>query len=209
MNLVSLDPRLNRLEIPQDWGTPILPKDDLDQLETYEVFHEAKEGKPFTHVGNVHASTEDMAFLYAKEQYGRRYSCVGMWTVKTRNVLVSEMGNDNENILDKLSDTFQPSNEGNTETYDVFFQRKKGTHHIHVGNVDAKNHAQALLEAKKSLLDGKPITNVWIVKSSDIMKSTIDDKVIWATVLEKKYRDAMAYKVADRIEKYKEANALN
>lgn len=203
MNLVSLDPRMNRLAIPQEWGSPLVPKNGLDQLETYEVFHESKEGKPFTHVGPVHASTPEMAFLYAKEQYGRRYSCVGMWTAKTRNVLVSPMGNDNENIYVKIDGNVDYSVSASAESYDVFHQKKKGTHHVHAGKVLADNLQQALYEAKKMLNDGKSVTNIWIIKSSEILKSTSEDKVIWDTVLEKKYRDAMAYKVADRIEKYK------
>ena len=43
-----------------------LEKESLDQLETFEVFVQAKEGRPYQHEGIVHAPNEDIAFLFGK-----------------------------------------------------------------------------------------------------------------------------------------------
>lgn len=43
-----------------------MPKNKLDQFETYEVFVQTKEDKPFEHVGIVHAPNEEMAFCLQK-----------------------------------------------------------------------------------------------------------------------------------------------
>ena len=84
MALKSLDPRVNRLDIPENWNESITSKDSLDQFETYEAFVQVKEGKALEHVGPVHAPNEDMAFLFAK---GTVY--------KKRNVLQCPMCDQN------------------------------------------------------------------------------------------------------------------
>jgi len=78
MALKSIDPRINRLSL-RERQRNAFDSPPLDQLPTYEVFVQLKEGKVFEHAGIVHAATSDMAFLFAKEQYSRRYTCSGMW----------------------------------------------------------------------------------------------------------------------------------
>lgn len=84
MRLKSLDPRISRSELPEaeDWNT-LAP---LDQHETWEVFHIEKRGEHPMHVGSLHAPNEDLALVYAKEQYGRRSKSFGIWVVRTRDV---------------------------------------------------------------------------------------------------------------------------
>ena len=60
--LESLDPRVNRLYLPNDFEQPMPGKELLDQLETYEAFVQMKENKPFEHVGIVHAPNEEILF---------------------------------------------------------------------------------------------------------------------------------------------------
>jgi ring-1,2-phenylacetyl-CoA epoxidase subunit PaaB len=52
------------------------------------VFQQQKSGGHFIHVGSVHAPNEEIALLFAKEQYGRRGKSVGMWIAPT-NAIVS------------------------------------------------------------------------------------------------------------------------
>ena len=85
MKIDSLDPRVARADIPTD----IEPLKELDQWETYEIFHQKKRGDHHLHVGSVHAPNMEMAFLFGKEQYGRRGVCVNMWVVKTKDVFAS------------------------------------------------------------------------------------------------------------------------
>lgn len=85
--LNSLDPRINRLNIPAEFGTTFPSKDSKDQFVTFEVFVQPKENKPYQHEGIVHAPTIDMAFLFAKEQFSRRgMSCSGVWVINTNKI---------------------------------------------------------------------------------------------------------------------------
>ena len=94
----SLDPRITREEI--ELNNPIDPLKEFDQWETYEVFHQKKRGDQHMHVGIVHAPNAEMAFLFAKEQFGRRGTSVNIWVVKTTNVYTSEY--DDSDIFDTI-----------------------------------------------------------------------------------------------------------
>jgi ring-1,2-phenylacetyl-CoA epoxidase subunit PaaB len=98
--LKSLDPRVNRLNLPEE--TPASSKEGLDQLPTFEVFVQAKEGRPFQHEGIVHAADEEMAFLFANEQFSRRNTCSGIWVVKTENVHTTPFTDGDRNIYDEI-----------------------------------------------------------------------------------------------------------
>lgn len=85
--LLSLDPRVTRLHIPADPEVPSEAKPELDQFQTYEVFHQAKSGGHHVHVGCVHAPNVEMALVLAKETYGRRGQTVNLWVVDTASIL--------------------------------------------------------------------------------------------------------------------------
>ena len=84
----SLDPRIAREQINED--NTIAPLTEMDNWETYEVFHQKKRGEQHEHVGIVHAPNNEMALLFGKEQYGRRGISVNIWVVKTSNVFASD-----------------------------------------------------------------------------------------------------------------------
>jgi ring-1,2-phenylacetyl-CoA epoxidase subunit PaaB len=84
----SLDPRITREQIEEN--NPITPLAEMDNWETYEVFHQKKRGDQHMHVGIVHAPNPEMALLFGKEQYGRRGITANIWVVKTANVFASE-----------------------------------------------------------------------------------------------------------------------
>jgi ring-1,2-phenylacetyl-CoA epoxidase subunit PaaB len=94
----SLDPRVNRAEIEQE--NTIEPLKELDQWETYEVFHQKKRGDQHMHVGIVHAPNADMALLFGKEQYGRRGLSVNIRVVRTRDVFTTDY--DDSDIFDTV-----------------------------------------------------------------------------------------------------------
>lgn len=85
MSIKSLDPRITRAGISED-ADKFKPLDTMAHWQTYEVFHQTKKGDRHIHVGSVHAPNEELAYLFAKEQYGRRYKCTSMWIVKTADV---------------------------------------------------------------------------------------------------------------------------
>lgn len=200
--LESLDPRVNRLHLPNQFEGAPMSKVMLDQFETYEVFVQIKDGKPFEHAGIVHAPNEEMAFLFAKEQYTRRgMSCLAMGIIKTENVKVSDYTDNQESVYEKYEG--QASN-SEAQSFELFHLLKRGKHHKHAGSILAKDYEDALLKAKQELDQAKPVLNVWVVKSDDIFATDEEDKDIWNTLHEKKYREAIDYRAADKIKAYKE-----
>ena len=63
--------------------------------------------------------------------------------------------------------------------------------------------AAALQAAKAAFGEQRPVVNVWAVRAADVLRSDEEDRDIWASTPDKKYRDAIFYKVQDRIEKFK------
>ncbi len=199
----SLDPRINRLQLSE---TDIIEKDQLDQLETYEVFIQTKEGRPLQHEGIVHAYDEEIAFVFAKEQFSRRATCVGMIIVRSDNVEASEMNDDGRNVYDLFQEPSVIENE--KSTYEVFHLLKRGKQHIHAGSVQAGSSEEAFYEAKLNLDPGnpaRPVLNIWLIKTDDIFSSDEEDVELWLTTPGKTFREAMDYKGADKIKKYKES----
>ena len=83
----SLDPRINRVDLDIE---AIEPLGQLDQFQTFEVFHQEKRGQQHVHVGIVHAPNPDMALLYAKEQYARRGKTANLWVVASNHVFATD-----------------------------------------------------------------------------------------------------------------------
>ncbi len=80
----SLDPRVNRI-IKENM--PAGSNYEVNECwDTYEVFQQPKTGESFNHVGSVHAPDEELALMFAKEQYGRRSHTANMWVVKSSNI---------------------------------------------------------------------------------------------------------------------------
>lgn len=84
MKKISLDPRINRIDF-EKYET-FENQTENDQFITYEVFHQKKKGKQHAHVGIVHAPNQEMAMVFAKEQYGRRGQSSGLWVVKSSEI---------------------------------------------------------------------------------------------------------------------------
>ena len=201
MAMKSLDPRVSRLGIADEAPT-LVPKEALDQFETYEAFVQTKDTKPFEHVGPVHAPNEEMAFLFAKEQYSRRgMFCNALCVVKTENIYSSDFTDDGQDVYDTLEAV--PSGE-ETESFEVFHLMKRGKQHKYAGDVMAKDYEDALAAAKPHYQGAKPVFNVWICKSEHILTSEEEDRDIWNTLKDKKYRDAIDYRAQDKIKAFKE-----
>ncbi|MFM2224565.1 MAG: hypothetical protein RJA07_767 [Bacteroidota bacterium] len=92
------------------------------------------------------------------------------------------------------------------EPYEVFHQKKRGDHHIHVGSVHAPNAAQALLFAKEQYARRQKCSNMWVVKTDDVTSFSYDDADIFETAIDKEYREAYGFKVRDKINAYKKEN---
>lgn len=90
--IISLDPRVTRLSIEADAPAEQVIKPEMDQFQTYEVFHQPKSGAHHVHVGSVHAPTPELALLLAKEQYARRGQTHNLWVVSTAHVITMSSG---------------------------------------------------------------------------------------------------------------------
>jgi ring-1,2-phenylacetyl-CoA epoxidase subunit PaaB len=93
------------------------------------------------------------------------------------------------------------------ETFEVFAQKKRGEHHVHVGSLHAPNIEMALLFAKEQYGRRGVCVNMWVAKTADVFATDYDDEDIFSTVPDKQYREAGIYKVVERINKYKEEQA--
>jgi ring-1,2-phenylacetyl-CoA epoxidase subunit PaaB len=85
----SLDPRVNRLRL----GTAgeAVRVEDGENWNIYEVFHQEKRGAHHEHVGCVHAPNQEMALIFAKEQFARRKKCVNLWVVRSADILAFDV----------------------------------------------------------------------------------------------------------------------
>jgi ring-1,2-phenylacetyl-CoA epoxidase subunit PaaB len=197
MQLKSLDPRITRLKITEQAETfSISP---LDQFGTYEVFLQPKEGKPQEHAGIVHAPELEMAFLFAKEQFSRR-----------SDVQVSPYSENSQDLYELLPDELEEIPQGEMEDFEIFHLYKRGKQHLHAGTVKGRSVEEALINAGKQVHDGKkPVLNIWLIPSQSILKSNEENREIWNTLPDKKYRDVTDYKAADKIKHFKEENQIS
>ena len=196
----SLDPRVNRLPLLGETGQ-ILPKAPLDQFGTYEVFVQPKEGKPFQHEGIVHAPNLEMGFVLAKEAFTRRFTCVSLYVTDTRNVYVSALTDGTVNAYSFINEI--PAQPGDKVSYEIYHLLKRGKQHMHAGTVQAVTPQEAMAEAKKMFGD-KIVFNVWAIRASDIRYTTVEEKELWLTLPEKKFRDAADYKGGDKLKEFLE-----
>lgn len=193
----SLDPRVNRL--PEESGGNTMPKVPLDQFGTFEVFVQPRDNKPFQHEGIVHAPNLEMAYILAKEAFTRRFTCVSIYVVETRNVFVSTLTDGNDDAYNYVTEA--ESSTGN-ESFEIYHLMKRGKQHVHAGTVSAGNHDDALWVAKNSLKKEKQVFNVWAIRTADIRFTSPEDKDLWLTLPEKKFRDASDYKGGEKLKTF-------
>jgi ring-1,2-phenylacetyl-CoA epoxidase subunit PaaB len=198
--LKSLDPRVVRL--PQIEEAIIKPKMSLDQFGTFEVFVEPKEGKPFQHEGIVHAPNLEMAYVLAKEAFTRRFTCTSLYVVDTHDVYVSAMTEDEENVYDSIPET--TAQVLDKTTFEIYHLTKRGKQHVHAGSVVAANPSEAISMAKTKFNTGKIVYNVWAISTDKIRLTTPEEKELWITLPEKKFRDASEYKGGDKLKDFLE-----
>ena len=199
----SLDPRVNRL--PQ-LNEAVSPKASLDQFGTFEVFVQPKEGKPFQHEGIVHAPNLELAWVLAKETFTRRFTCTSLYVVDTRDVYVSPLTEGDKNVYDVLPEVAEQA--GNKKNFEIFHLVKRGKQHVHVGTVQATVPQEAMQLASKQFNNSKVVFNVWAIATEAIRFTTDEEKELWLTLPEKKFRDASDYKGGDKLKGFLEKNQI-
>lgn len=205
--LESLDPRITRLGITEVVPEQLNPKTHLDQFETYEAFFQKRANAAYEHAGPVHAPNVEMAFLFGKEQYSRRFTCTGLFVIRTDAIQATPFGDNDKNIYDQIVPRGEIDLSGPVRKFEIFHLKKRGIHHVHVGTVEARSHEEAIFKAKEHFGELSPVVNIWVAAAEDIRFSSPEEKDFWDTLPLKKYREAMAYRVQDRIDRYKQAHS--
>jgi ring-1,2-phenylacetyl-CoA epoxidase subunit PaaB len=195
--LKSLDPRVARL--PQ--VGEVKPKKSLDQFGTFEVFVQAKEGKPFQHEGAIHAPNLEMAYVLAKETFTRRFTCVSIYVVDTRNIFVSPITEGNQSAYELISPDPSTEDKG---AFEIYHLAKRGKQHVHVGTVEANSPQDAMYRAKSLFGIEKIVYNIWAIETDKIRFTSAEEKDLWNTLPEKKFRDASDYKGGDKLKEFLE-----
>ena len=72
-------------------------------MEIWEVFIQQKKASAFRHVGNVHATDEEMALQHARDVHTRRNEGSCIWVVKTKDIF-SSMPEDESSFFDPSDD---------------------------------------------------------------------------------------------------------
>jgi ring-1,2-phenylacetyl-CoA epoxidase subunit PaaB len=164
-----------------------------------------KEGKPFQHEGIVHAPNLELAYILAKETFTRRFTCASLYVVETREVFVSPLTEGNQNVYDLLDDV--KDGDGKKD-FEIYHLTKRGKQHIHVGSVVAASAPGAMSKAKNKFNQGKTVYNVWAIDRKAIRFTSDDEKDLWLTLPEKKFRDAAEYKGGDKLTSFLEKSSF-
>ena len=90
------------------------------------------------------------------------------------------------------------------DVYEVFHQKARGQHHVHVGSVHAVGPEMALLLAKEQYARRMACVNLWVVKASDIHATDYADQDMFGHATDKSYREAFGYQVVKKIREKKE-----
>jgi len=196
----SLDPRVSRLPEIEQEGL-VQPKAPLDQFGTFEVFVQPREGKPFQHEGAVHAPNLEMAYVLAKETFTRRFTCTSLYVADTRSVYVSPMTEGNQNVFELIPDS--TSSNGST-SFELYQLVKRGKQHLHIGTVESASPEGAMSKAKEKADLSKTVYNLWAIPTKEIRFTTPEEKDLWITLPEKKFRDASDYKGGDKLKEFLE-----
>ncbi len=84
------------------------------------------------------------------------------------------------------------------ELYEVFHQKARGEHHVHVGAVHAASPELALVLAKEQYARRLACVNLWVVRARDIHASDYIDADMFDHATDKSYREAFGYKVVGK-----------
>lgn len=196
----SLDPRVARLPELEELSS-MARKAPLDQFGTFEVFVRPKEGKPFQHEGSLHAPNLEMAFVLAKETFTRRFTCVSICVVDTRQVMVTPTTEGDQSVFSLLSDSIEPT--GPEKSYEVYALMKRGKQHVHLATVNATSPLSAIQQTS-NLAGSKVVYNLWAIPSQDFRFTEENELDFWLTLPEKKFRDAADYKGGDKLKDFLE-----
>ncbi len=149
----------------------------------------------------MHAPNLEMAFLLAKETFTRRFTCTSIYVVDTRDVFVSPTTEGNQSAYELIKPN---STSGTKKIFEIFQLAKRGKQHLNAGTVEASSPEEAMMMAKDLFGAGKTVYNVWAIEKNKIRFTSDEEKDLWMTLPEKKFRDASDYKGGDKLKDFLE-----
>ncbi len=138
----------------------------------WEVFTQKKQGDVHIHAGSLSAPDAAMAQLFAREHYGQDQQCISIW-VGLRTVFTAD--------------------DGAQDTYEVFIQWVAGGRHEHMGEVVAKNAADAKIKCQEQFAGDKDHYTIWSAPLSKLTKIDGGTDMIWRETTDQSYRLAKGY----------------
>ena len=136
-----------RANLPDTTGD--LTTSEVEAFPVWEVFTQKKGNVIHLHAGSLSAPDANFAQMFAREHYGQDQQCVNIW-VGPRVIFTSD--------------------EGEQETYEVFVQWVAGGRHEHVGEVEAKNGADAKTKCVAQCIGEKEYYTIWSAPNSKLTK---------------------------------------
>jgi phenylacetate-CoA oxygenase PaaH subunit len=165
------------------------------QWPKFEVFQQFREGQPHQNTGSVHAPDAEMALQNARDVFVRRPGCVSLWVVSDDAIYKIT---DEELRLRSGAGQRLDDEESEVQSYYVFqkqSQRPSMNYVAFVGQIEARNHQEALLEAREVFQEKKSFV-WWICPAGAIIRSKDDDvNSMFLPALDKKYRMPQSYQV--------------
>ena len=154
---------------PEQTGDLSFP--EVESFPIWEVFTQKKPTNEHVHAGSLSAPDASLAQQFAREHYGQDQVCVNLWVGKRSDFV---------------------SDEGETDTYEVFVQWETGDRHLHIGTVEASNGKDAKSKCASEFLDDKPHASIWAIAISNLTVIDGGDNLIWRTS-DQTYRLASGY----------------
>lgn len=174
------------------------------QWPLYHVFHQERPGKPYEHVGAVHAPDAEMALQNARDVFVRRPRCVGAWVVPDTAVLqrTRQQLERNPAELEETADSQLPRQEFYVCAKSS--QRRAMTFVTLAGTVEARTPKEALRLAVDQFTD-EEVFVWWVFPVTAVAESSEEDVESWyGPALDKPYRHPSAYKTFTALRRAKQ-----
>jgi ring-1,2-phenylacetyl-CoA epoxidase subunit PaaB len=168
----------------------------MTQWPRYEVFEQEKMGRPHQNAGSVHAPDGEMAMQMARDVFVRRPACYSLWVVPAAAIFARTA----QELAVEPAWEMAAVEEGTlaAEPYYVFqkrSQRRAMTYVTHVGEVQARSAAEAMMRAVEQFSDGAVFV-WWVCPARLVIQSQEEEaESMFAPAHDKRYREPKDYHV--------------
>jgi ring-1,2-phenylacetyl-CoA epoxidase subunit PaaB len=125
-----------------------------------------------------------------------------VYVTDTRDVYISPTTEGSQNVYTLIEESATQNN--TKSSFEIYHLLKRGKQHQHIGTVEASTPEEAMFIAKQQFSSDKMVYNVWAIRTNTIRFTTPEEKDLWNTLPEKKFRDASDYKGGDKLKSFLE-----